>query len=359
MANYFWRNVAMYAPRYKALVRVESLDFDPTVNRYFESQYIENGNTMNVNTNESHVHEVGSNTPTGSYVDTKTEEFEKDQMTVDTYTPGITQTDTYGQKKNTVDNQNIKDITKYQGKESEHKHGTDSVDGHSESHADNNATNVSESHSSVKAASKSAPMSATGLTNTGSVLPDGAGNTARITGKLGGLDFKYASSYTQTDSDAVTSGKTSEGHTNMNDSSHNATTYGNYVDREFNGRQDESTRTGKLVTTDDKYTNTSTKNGKDETRHQTYDLPGSKVTTTDQRDYLGFTETNESQHDVKGGAVDKSTRSNKSTNRYTGREGLTPQEAMMSASDYLMNYSVAFKWFIRKLDSCFNFNYDI
>lgn len=54
-----------------------------------------------------------------------------------------------------------------------------------------------------------------------------------------------------------------------------------------------------------------------------------------------------------------STQNSVNRNRYTGREGLTPQAAIMEACDYLMGYSGAFVWLCQKLEPCFMGIYDI
>lgn len=353
MTNFFWRTLHMYTPRYQSLVRIESLDFDPMVNRYFEAQFVQSGSSEN--SSSVHTENGGESdvTRTGSTHDHSTEE-PKTEMSVKVHDESVMQTqDTLGETDVRVTNDNLKDTTEYKGQ----KYLENSGKEHSYSGNDNYDKSItitpthveSETTGTAKSANKSAPMSAVN-----------AGGTAAAQGALGDLDFTYATGYAQTDTDNKTETDTTENH-NVEKHVDMWTEFQQRKNTEgFNNREDVTTRTGSTLTHGEETVNIK----------ETQNIGGDVTTTTAyaegsviERDSISeiisdqtHTENSGSSDTISGGT---NITNNTSTNRYTGREGLTPQEGMMSASDYLMNYSTAFRWLCRKLDSCFNFNYDV
>ena len=63
--------------------------------------------------------------------------------------------------------------------------------------------------------------------------------------------------------------------------------------------------------------------------------------------------TSSSETEVTATGSTSSSTTGTNRNRYTGREGLTPQEGLSRAMDYLMGYSPAFAWLKGKLEPCF------
>ena len=88
-----------------------------------------------------------------------------------------------------------------------------------------------------------------------------------------------------------------------------------------------------------------------------------------------YEEKNETQHNIKNVLSKTGTNTDDTVNnevragsentnevkhdRYAGRDNVLPQDAMASATHYLMNYSTAFQWLCNKLEPCFIGVYDI
>ena len=334
----------MYTPRYQSLVRIESLDFDPMVNRYFEAQYVQSG------TSESNSQSAGTveNSVSGSNSVTTTDSFKEYPKTVmEVTTEGSSSdvgTDILGStEKSTVYN-NLRDTNAHTGTitDAGNTNATDTTSNSKTEGGTTSTTGTTEGKS--KSANKTAPMSAV---NAGG----GTGN-----GDLANLDFTYATGYAQTDTEtSSTTDTTSSGSATENGS---ATRVSNDTNIKTMANTDTSTRTGSVTESTTPTTNTSEKTNESASTTTTSYANGSVIEREDTNTVVGTnggSNTSESESSTSGTTVNNQT----STNRYTGREGLTPQEAMMSASDYLMNYSTAFRWLCRKLDSCFNFNYDV
>ena len=344
MVNFFWRTLHMYTPRYQSLVRIESLDFDPMVNRYFEAQYVQSG------TSESNSQSAGTveNSMSGSNSVTTTDSFKEYPKTVmEVTTEGSSSdvgTDILGStEKSTVYN-NLRDTNAHTGTITD-AGNTNATDSTSNSKTEGATTNVTGStDGKSKSANKTAPMSAV---NAGGGTGDG---------DLANLDFTYATGYAQTDTEtSSTTGTTTSGSSTENGS---ATRVSNDTNIKTMANTDTSTRTGSVTESTTPTTNTSEKTNESASTTTTSYANGSVIEREDTNTVVGTnggSNTSESESSTSGTTVSNQN----STNRYTGREGLTPQEAMMSASDYLMNYSTAFRWLCRKLDSCFNFNYDV
>lgn len=353
MANYFWRNVAMYAPRYKALVRVESMDFDPMVNRYFEAQFVESGE--NTNSSQSNGTNTGSDiTSRENIVAGNSKEYPKTSMRVategETHSSGsntsgpITETETYN---------SVRDAMVHSGTVTDQANGTANESGSLQRSESSSANSSSLSDGIANAANKAAPMSASGLTyaGAGNTLPSG-----RDGQHLSNPDLAFATEYSHSDSingtktNSSGSGSTTEGTTGTK------TTADTTVKTLANS--DTNTKTGSISKTKAQVVDGNSADGTNEsvtvTSYDTGSVIEKENTGTD-------TESINVTHNgtASTSQTDSGTHSRTSTNRYTGREGLTPQDAMMSATDYLTNYSIAFKWFVNKLDSCFIMLYDV
>lgn len=459
MELFFWRTLNMYRPRYKAILRVESMDFDPLVNRYFEGQFIGSdtstgSNSLTSSGSVSNSETLGTTVTTqGQHSDTEsgtsstdrdvsvsgTSTTDRDNVqTLNTTDRGTTDDQkNYSSQVDTDDDRtttyNITDSTDIQhtGKVEEdtttdrdNTHTYNSVkDQNSGTIADvgtNNTTttdqgtsdtdvhNARTTDASSKEANKVAPMSAVGVGNNGSApAGGGTGDPSGINrGRLTGLDFTYATGYAQKDAEG-------------NEIGHEASVTNNSNTNTVNGRTgntrtltDAKTRTGNetddgtetidfertLNTRDHGTANARTgtervvidngvatlgqervqgssslaKTGTvsdaedidvttSETTDETVDVTESKTASGTTSGTQSTTGTNRFASTLGNQATgtDSRTSSSTNTNRYTGREGLTPQEAMARATDYLMGYSTAFQWLVHKLEICFIGIYDL
>lgn len=439
MENYFWRNVAMYTPRYKALVRTESTDFDPVVNRYFEAQYIENGESTNTSQTIGSNSGVDNSSASASHSDVYKEYPKTVQNVFTEVTTHNEGSDSLGPTTKTETYNDLKDSAVHTGTTSDASVSSSSEKSNSATSSSGSSNTGGTAVASSKGANKSAPMSATNdittnniqsigvnasvgyshnngfsetdnLTNSASrnssesdrdvnitrniVDGDATENTADMftsgshsgtsyenvspttigsgtnSGNLAnnqrvdidgvniitGLDFSYATGFSETDSVSNTASTASNiASTTANGSGSKA---GQSSTTHTVNTGDETVRSGSVTTGTNQVLNENQSDGSSTTNQAVSYGAGSVIEKFDDNTDNSVTShkmTGESQSSTAG----LSTRSNSSTNRYTGREGLTPQEGLMSASDYLMNYSVAFKWFVNKLDSCFIMLYDV
>lgn len=453
MDTFFWRQLRMYRYKYKQMLRMETVDFDPLVNRYFEAEYTTNQSTTGSNTGSSSVEsETTSDTTTsnttnfGATVTNSGNDATVHNTTVavteqgtTTETDGRTTTDTvtHNTTDNTTDNgtntqtdgRTITDrsTTQYGSTDTETKNLTTNVDKESfirrsETTNDNGSKTTSDSGTSSSLentlndsnatkqhAEKIAPMSAvnvtsnsnyTGMTQTGEMADTMAmGDSASVSKRIprtGHMDFTYATGYSQDDSYAHATNQdyTSSSHSNNgsiidNNSSTKTYTYSGSGDTEDIDTTETGTdthaKTGTDTTTntrtvtgdlEDEHSNTVvvTKTGTDTTKRTVTGTLQDAISKTSSTGTTG-TDTLQHGHVVTNGGSDTSsgTNSNTSTgevtttntssnnslttgtnrNRYTGREGLTPQEGLSKAMDYLMGYSPAFKWLVYKLEPCF------
>jgi len=196
-------------------------------------------------------------------------------------------------------------------------------------------------------------MSASGLTyaNAGTSLPSG-----RDGQHFNNPDLSYATEYNHSDSISGSKSNSSGSSSTTEGTTGTKTTADTTVKTLANS--DTNTKTGSISKTKAQVVDGNSADGTNEsvtvTSYDTGSVIEKENTGTD-------TESINVTHNgtASTSQTDSGTHSRTSTNRYTGREGLTPQDAMMSATDYLTNYSIAFKWFVNKLDSCFIMLYDV
>lgn len=462
MEVYFWRTLAKYRDRYKALVRVQSIEFDPLVNRYFEAELISknvmnesessnrNGNTVTNNTsNGSFIgKDVGSSVRTGNeerniLVDTNgiaidthtgTETTTRNSDLNRTITPNITETtkidesndETFNAYRETKGfNGRYDDKTISGSYSDQHESLEPTTEKHSgsdgttfttnrETSVTNKGTQTTENDSIQtgvnREATKAAPMSAVNIGRLdGSEGSGGTGvGTSDITdGLLEPLDFKYASQYGENNTIDKNIGRetisyddfgTTEKTISLNGDGQSIE-YGHEVKRSHNDKDTREYQNYKEKTTSEgeeyldksgtktdtkKANNTVTKAGTE----QTHDITsGTDIVTSDLRDNKDYNEsrnetgtitsneTGNTSNDTQNTTNDQfngnvtnidqmsgskqSTNNVQNRNRYTGREGLTPQDAMRRAEEYLLGYSPAFQYIIDKLEINFILVYDI
>lgn len=457
MELFFWRTLNMYRARYKAILRVESIDFDPLVNKYFEGQFqgsnsatgsssgTTSGNNRNTETLGTTVTTQGSHSDSesGTRTDEKTgltagqdvtdrtnvqtlnttdagtvtkqtnstdtETTDRDTvLTLNTVEAGtgtrdVTESETTDRDDTTTVTYNTTDRNSGTITDAGTEGSTTIVDG--ENTTDSHRAGVSDG--STKEALKAAPMSAVGITNNGTA-PSGGGTgdpTGVNRGRLGGLDFTYATSYGQKDSesndvvhensfntdDTTTTVTGTKGNTRTLGDSHaktgtetsvldGTTDTDRTVDEDTTSRvtrtgtestaddvsvskigsvsESDSTSLRKTGTVSDDEDATVTHTGSNQETVESEDSRQSSGTTSGTQATTG-TNTNNTYFGNETTLQDTKTATSTTTNRYTGRDGLTPQEAMARATDYLMGYSTAFQWLANKLEICFIGIYDL
>lgn len=289
METFFWRDLEIYRARYQELVRVETIEFDPLVNRYFEAEF--SGETSNSLSETDSFSSEGSNSATTAGTN-RNDGFTSGTTT----TEGTNSSTTVGEASGTSNSTTTTS-------------DTNTISGRTDESHNIQGTSM------VKSADKQAPMDASnGASPGGGVLPT--------------FNFTHATSIAQTD------GKNSDIGTSNTTNSSTTTSSGT---------------TGVVgATTDDTSTEVNGENESTTSSSYTTQNTGSSNTTVTSSDESESTNTKS-----QSGASSVLNR-----NRYTGREGLTPTQAMAIASDYLMNYSTAFKWLVRNLEKNFISIYD-
>ena len=335
--RYFRRTITNYKGKFETLLMIEGIKFDPMVNRYLEAQQIRNGTGSNrgVTYNDFSNKQGGSGNVT---TDTTTKDLESYK--------GLhtAQSEIHNKGLNTSEEQtdNSKLTTGSLESTGSNTHsGTVTTAGRSAGETHN--TSDSSNDSVTRNASKAAPMSASGVTSTA------AGDGQAPGPHLANLDFSYASQYTQQDNAGRDIGKNDE---------------------------NRSETRSETVTTTERSTDTR----KDTTTGRETDKGGRKVQARDQRDEnKSDTDRTDDKRESDGSVhayqldqrayTDEGTSrkedtvttqtSDTSTNRITGREGLTPQEAKRQAEEYLRQFNPAIEWFLGVLETCFIGIYDI
>lgn len=201
-------------------------------------------------------------------------------------------------------------------------------------------------------ASKSAPMTAVGLNRNGS---GGIGAYAEVkSGSLGAQDWSSASSYGERSGETGTTGKTIEYYEGDNTITRTeGEARANYDDTEYGKKTSKSEH----YTDKEKFLNykeIDTDKGseiRDKTSQPYEDHKDSSVTTTI-ADVVNSGSGNVSASGS-GSTTGNNSHSRLTKNIYSGREGLTPQEAFASAIKYLQDYPDAIYWLISQLETCF------
>lgn len=339
MERYFNRTLNIVRDRYKNLLRVETIEFDPLVSKYFEAEYTtkRDGNTNRTkNISGTTQHKLG-----------------EQDITVDNT---MTTNRLNGESNSSSDfnRSNSEKITDV-GEGSRHGNSSNSEYGNSRTE-NNNTINTTDNGVSntvgtdnqnrvtgniTRRADKAAPMNASGVT------------IGEESGKLGGLNFEYASAYSQNDSD-----------TNENSNSNNVsnTTNSNTNNSVENGNSNTTNNINGSSSQRESSTNNNTRTGT--YGENSHDESGNNYNETNIEDMQGRktytrTGTNTDENVGRETIFGNDTGNELRRERYAGRDGVLPQEAMQKASNYLMNYSTAFQWLCNKLEINFIGIYDI
>ena len=463
METFFWRQLRLYRYKYKQMLRMETTQFDPLVNRYFEAEYTTNQSTSGTNssgtTSESSTSSSDTTSGTTTYGATVTNSGQDDTIhgtTVHTegadhnietdlrsirnkYEKGTTYTtnDTgYTEQKDTrkfhdvvntdygrTDTETKTNLKTDTTKQTILKHEEDNVTSDkahrfNKTKSANSNNNISDSNNTLQHAEKIAPMSAVNVTGSGSYrgmtqtgetndlmnMADVQHDIATYTAVSkhiptnSHMDFSYATGYTQDDTYNHGTEQSSGSSLNNNESyvEGDVTVTKKFRYQDPNGDYEHLvvTENGKdahaLSGRDSVTTDREVKEGTlKDTRYLISKVVG-RGSDTDTRtvegdliNHLGkeYDETTSGTdsfkhgHVITNGGSDSNSGSHSGTgssstetnttgstsssttgtnrNRYTGREGLTPQEGLSRAMDYLMGYSPAFAWLRDRLEPCF------
>jgi len=292
MPVFFWRTLAMYRGRYKALVRVESIEFDPLVNKYFEAEFSSTNRSTSNTTQTSQTDKNGnigvnfSNEGTGNSSDTMTgtemstenvvdnkdyqtntsktgdnsKEYEYNIQNGGSDTVNGAKTETGHDSKTKTNNKTINSTVSgdtsenISGQDRLDRGGSTSVSGRSDTSGTSSRTEgvtgnvdtTADALAIAKNANKQAPMNAANITNPG-------GNSNGRLGQMDShgnsysLDFEYATAYNQADSESNSTGSekskkdTRENGSTSGRESHNETTTQNLHDTTQYGKSVDGT----------------------------------------------------------------------------------------------------------------------
>lgn len=350
MELYFWRTLNIWRDKYNALVRIETTDFDPLVNRYFEGQ------SVGSKSESDNVNSSGSGTNTNTIRSSASSETSATEHGTESGTENITDSNstTEGENgsnalsKNTSNSTETTAERRGSGRSSTNGSDNSTRDMTGSGSRDLDVSDVKTSNIRNRNVQKDLPMSISGLnygSESGIGFNEGT-NPIEYASALGLADTDNTDNLTHNEdetsgtSENETINKTNDSLTitsdTVNDStetqgSENATEDGSYSKSRTETAQ--GTKNGNTSSEDERTTASSTSTTENGSTSNTR-----SDTTTSERTLSG----NENR-----------------TNRYTGREGLTPQDALERAQQYLKNNSPALDWLCRKLEICFIGIYDI
>lgn len=335
--RYFRRTITNYKGKFETLLMIEGIKFDPMVNRYLEAQQIRNGTGSNrgVTYNDFSNKQGGSGNVT---TDTTTKDKDHQEGTR-TVTSIINAKDIVTSAEETHDGKTTNVTLDVIG--SNKRNGNSTTTGNSTGETHN--TSDSSNDSVTRNASKAAPMSASGVTTTA------AGEGQAPGPHLDNLDFSYASQYTQQDNAGRNIGKNDENRSDTRSETVTTNDSGSDTRKEttIGSERVNGNRSGQTTDTHDE--------NKTDTETTTDDITRDGNVHAYQVDQRAYTDEGTSR---KEDTVTTQT-SDTSTNRITGREGLTPQEAKRQAEEYLRRFNPAIEWFLGVLEKCFIGIYDI
>lgn len=309
---YYTRQLNLLAPRYNKLLDIESAKFDPLVNKYLE-RLQNTGTTGSIDRNKS-AETTGTESRTGDGTDKTTRELSGTNSVNENTTGETSGTTGETLKENTTGTENGTtsgtDKGKTSGTETRKMTGTETEK--------TTGSNVS-----------------IGKNNPNSISYAGA-----VAGNIPALDWTYASTQAQADTKGgadKTTGRTAENTTTG--TSENTTS----------GTTETTTTGEKHGTTDGTYSET------DKGTRTATGTAGENETTTRE---TGTTSARDTKTKETGTETEarKDTRIDKEI--YTGRDGLTPQEAFTRARTFIINSS-AFEWLRQNLEVCFLGIYEV
>lgn len=341
MERFFQRTLDTVRDRYRQILRMETIKFDPMVNKYFEGEYTTNGtdnsetarNILNVKDYRK------SDSSESNYAEEVSNEFEVKKDTTSTEGSGTKE----GSFSNTGSESKTGNNTIIGTSNAQHNNSTSES---TTSHTDDVTTTTGSSGEINHKAIKQAPMNASGVTTNGTA---GVADQSSINGALNNLNFSYATAYDANDKTGKTYNHNDEDIDNTStttgtdagsssESSRNSHTVNEGINRSDGGSNDET-------------------NEYEETVNKEYEDARSIGTTGSDR-MSGNTTGKDTFTGTDSVTKDGSSYQIKH-DRYTGRDGVLPQDALKAAMNYLQNYSTAFEWLCNKLEINFIGIYDI
>lgn len=349
---YFWGLWNSIKGKYVAQLRVEETDqnFDPMVSRYFESEYTGDRSSSSSESGGSHEGRSSSGNSQTVYAQPETvvEDWNEE------YSPEISETLALtGRTRETVKNgtrsmHRVGDPSKNFQKDAPGSSDTISRnfsenDNSSASHETERQDDYADATKN-RQANKVAPQTVAKIPRQ---TVEGEGSAAVIrNNSLGALPFDYASAYQENDSESGHTGTGSETGSEEREGSKS----GNSGETHSYSRNQQ---TGTDINETESFSGYGEKvtesGGETRTRSGKENKTGHKSVTT--------TRSNSEIKDLSSASVDI-TRDGQSSeqmaelnrNRYTGREGMTPQSALESAMRYLQTSSPAIKWLIKEME---------
>ena len=359
MELFFWRTLDKYRDRFLKLAGFQTVKFDPMVNKYLESEH-DDTRTSTINRKNNSTDKL-----TGKHSDKQNSESYSDNENIQHDNRILTAAGTtQGTSSNT---ENIADNTR--NMESENTAGNRIISNNSEGESSNIAYNNSMNKNTgtgttttdsladtvAKQASKAAPMNASGLTNT---LP-GENSDLAPTEHLGGLSFEYASAYQQADTLGKTTSNVNNNSTSEDNSASNSADQKTYTDtkEETEKSGGERTKLNAIQNYNQKAGNTADERTDSKTENTAGQTAGHS--TGHDKNIADNTYNIDDTHNIEGSESNESTSNGLIHLRYTGRDGLTPYEALRGAENYLRDLGPAIDYLIKKLETCFIGVYDI
>ena len=198
-------------------------------------------------------------------------------------------------------------------------------------------------------------MNASGLTNT----KPGENSGLAPTEHLGGLDFTYSSAYQQADTLGKTSTDVNNESTSEDNSASNSADQKTYADTKEETEQSggERTKLNAIQNYNQKAGNTADERTDSKTENSAGETAGHS--TGHDKNIADNTYNIDDTHNIEGSESNESTSNGLIHLRYTGRDGLTPYEALRGAENYLRDLGPAIDYLIKKLETCFIGVYDI
>lgn len=382
MDLFFWRTLNKYRPRFLTLLDIQGIPFDPMVNKYLEAEQTDKiqrtaaGSTTTDQTGTrngtttSDTTDNGSTTDEGSTARLHSEdastasggERHSEQATAEN--GGRTDTAKDGR---TTTGSRLNDGTSSANRsEQGTSDETAAANGGGTEYDTNNSTSKSQTDDRTREAQKAAPMNA-------SNIPAQAGDGTRtLSGNhIGDLDFEYASNYGQRDAGHLSNSEdngTSNKATTTEESraTHGATQgvsseNGTTSDRETTQGQEDANRDNAALDEKSGATSGSERNAENSTETRAGREAEQDKRTSQHENKIGNTTTNADTDklDSTTKRQDQENTARVNRNRLTGRDGLTPQEAMKTSEEYLRKIGPAIQYLIDVLEICFIGIYDL
>lgn len=332
MTRFFQRTLDTVRDRYRQILRIETIKFDPLVSKYFEGEFTTDGSedSMKMGTHNDTTENEGTN----YQHQTNYEHTDNDFATVVDYEKTWGHKDADGEYSKSGSDSKDTNAATTGNTRSQH---TTNIVGRTDSESDEHTEGSVDTSFIDRHALKQAPMSASGV---------GAGEGGYLTG----LDFNYASMYEQNDHKANTTDNGTTKHTEGN-ATNSETNQGNAQDYNYNstsshelaGNSESGSNEDHDVYQDEKQKNYSDNRDLTTDGYNTVEghTGGTNIVTGSNNEIV-----NASNYQIRH-------------DRYAGRDNVLPQDALKAAMNYLQNYSTAFEWLCNKLEINFIGIYDI